>query len=196
MIVGLLLAAGGARRFGSQKLVASLDGEPIVRRAAATLASATGGLAVVVGNEASRVRAALRGLDPQIIVNEDWASGLATSIVAGIAALGPSAEAAVIALGDQPGLDARVVRAVIDEWRSSGRHIVAPRYRGAQGHPVLFARAAFGELSALEGDRGARPVIERDPSRVSHVDVDAAVPRDVDTLADLAALRAEGRVPE
>ncbi len=67
MIAGLLLAAGGARRFGSQKLVARVDGVPIVRRAASVIAEATDRLIVVVGSESDAVRAALDGLDATIV---------------------------------------------------------------------------------------------------------------------------------
>ena len=81
-----------------------------------------------------------------------------------------------------------MIDAVIARWRESESAIVAARYRGAQGHPVLFARSTFAELAALTGDRGAKAVIERDPSRVSYVDVDVPTPRDVDTLDDAAAL--------
>jgi len=66
---------------------------------------------------------------------------------------------------------------------------VAPRYRGTPGHPVLFDHSVFAELRALDGDRGARAVIERDPSRVAIVEVDAPPPGDVDTPEDLARLR-------
>ena len=188
MIVGLLLAAGGARRFGSQKLIAPVNGEPLARRAAATLGAATDALVVVVGHEGERVRAALDGLDAQLVMNDEWADGLAASVRAGVAALEARATAVVIALGDQPELDRAVIDAVIARWRQSGLPIVAARYRGAQGHPVLFGRPIFRELAALSGDRGAKSVIERDAARVAYVDVDAPMPRDVDRPADLARL--------
>lgn len=188
MIVGLLLAAGGARRFGSQKLLARVNGEPLVRSAAATLAAATETLVVVVGSEAAAVRDALAGVDARIVPNDQWTLGLASSLRAGVAALDARATAVLIALGDQPMLDPRVIDAVLHQWRSTGRAIVAPRYRGEQGHPVLFARSVFGELAGLAGDHGAKGVIDRDPARVAHVDVDAPMPRDVDTVDDAAAL--------
>ena len=195
MIVGLLLAAGGARRFGSQKLVARVNGEPLVRSAAATLAAATDALVVVVGCEAEQVSAAVADLATRIVTNEGWSEGLAASVRAGIATLGPAVEAIVIAVGDQPGLDRAVVEAVAARWRESGAAIVAARYRGVQGHPVLFARSMFGELFELSGDRGAKPVIERDSARVAYVDVDAPMPLDVDTVEDAEALGGDARAP-
>lgn len=189
MIAGLLLAAGGARRFGSQKLVALVNGEPVVRRAATALASATETLVVVVGSDAQRVRDALAGVGARIVVSDDWASGLASSLRAGIASLDPTVAAVIVALGDQPSIDGAVVDNVIGAWRARGRPIVAARYRGEQGHPVLFAREVFGELAQLSGDRGAKAVIGLDPRRVTYVDVDAPMPRDIDTPEDLAAPR-------
>jgi molybdenum cofactor cytidylyltransferase len=189
VIAGLLLAAGGASRFGSQKLIAPVDGEPLVRRAARVLSPATESLVVVVGSHAAAVRDALAGLDALVVLNDDWASGLASSVRAGIAALDRRATAVLIALGDQPALEQGVVDAVVREWRSTGCAIIAPRYRGVQGHPVLFARSVFDELWALAGDRGAKAVIERDPARVAYLDIDAPMPRDVDTVHDLGTVK-------
>ncbi len=188
MIVGLLLAAGGARRFGSQKLVRRIGGVPIVRSAAEALAPGVDHLLVVTGSDSALVRDALAGLNARCVENTEWAAGLSTSLRAGILAVEREASAVVIALGDQPGLDPRLVRTVIETWRATGKPIVATRYRGARGHPVLLDRAVFGEASAARGDVGARTLIERDATRVAYVDVDADAPRDVDTPADLEGL--------
>jgi molybdenum cofactor cytidylyltransferase len=188
VIAGLLLAAGGARRFGSQKLVAPLDGRPLVLHAATTLAAATDTLVVVVGNDASAVRGALADMEAQLVDNAEWASGLSSSLRTGVAALPPDAAAVVVMLGDEPRVQPAVVRAVIDAWTASGTPIVAARYRRVHGHPVLFARSVFPELLELTGDAGARPVIRRVPDRVLYVEVDADPPHDVDTPDDIARL--------
>jgi molybdenum cofactor cytidylyltransferase len=94
----------------------------------------------------------------------------------------------IIALADQPTIAPSVVDSLVHEWRTAKVAIVAPLYRGERGHPVLFAASVFPELQLLTGDRGAREVIERDPTRVRLVRVDSDVPRDVDTREDLAAL--------
>lgn len=185
MIAGVLLAAGGARRFGSQKLVAPFDGAPLVRHAAAALARSTDALVIVIGHEADAVRAALTEIDASIVVNPDWRQGLSSSLRCGIAALPPDAEAIVVALGDQPRIDPLVVRSLIDRWRASGTPIVSARYRGERGHPVLFARAVFPQLASLRGDVGARTMFEQSPEQVAYVDVDDVVPADVDTMDDL-----------
>lgn len=185
MIIGLLLAAGGARRFGSQKLVADLGGVPIVRRALETLSAATDGVVVVVGSEAERVRRALDGTLANIVVNDDWALGLSTSIRCGILATPPSTEAVIVGLGDEPTVDVHVCRELIRVWRRDKPAIVAARYNGVQDHPVLFDRAVFDELTSLEGDVGAKRVINRSAERVAFVDVSAPQPIDVDEPGDL-----------
>lgn len=190
MIVGVLLAAGGGSRFGSQKLLAHVNGTPIVATAARTLASVVDHLIVVVGSEAKSVIAALSGIDATIVGNVRWADGLSTSLRLGVSAAPPDIEAAVIALGDQPGIDPAIVRQAIGTWRETGKPIVATRYRGAQGHPVLLGHAVFNEVKSISGDVGARDLIKRDATRVAFVDVDADAPRDVDTPDDLAALDA------
>jgi molybdenum cofactor cytidylyltransferase len=190
VIVGLLLAAGGARRFKSQKLVASHRGAPLVSHAARALRSATDATIVIVGHDADAVSQALAGIDVRIVENLDWARGLASSISRGVESMPTAAEALVVAVGDQPGLDRAVVEAVIARWRETGRPIVSASYRGARGHPVLFARTVFPELRELQGDAGARLLIERSPDRVSYVEVDAEMPPDVDTIDQLNALDA------
>ena len=188
MIAGILLAAGGARRFGSQKLVARVGGTPIVRHAADALRAGVDELVVVVGSDAPLVREALAGLDARFVRNEEWAAGLSASLRCGIGALQNEADAAVIALGDQPGMDPALVRSVIATWRSSGQPIVVARYRGNRGHPVLLDREVYDEAMAISGDVGARALMDRTPQRVAYVDVDQAAPRDVDTRPDLEAL--------
>jgi len=159
-----------------------------VRRAAATLATETDQLWVVVGSEAAAVRRALDGLPACFVENEQWAEGLSSSLAAGIRALPQGFDAIVIGLGDQPSVDREVIRRVIDRWRETARPIVSARYHGVRGHPVLLAREVFGEASSVRGDVGARELIMREPERVAFVDVNGDPPRDVDTTDDLSAL--------
>jgi molybdenum cofactor cytidylyltransferase len=188
MIVGLLLAAGGARRFGSQKLVAPLGGTALVRHAADALAGVTDSLVVVVGSDATAVAGALVGIDAQIVSNSEWERGLSGSIRCGVAALPAHTDAILIALGDEPRVSTDVSRSVIAEWRATGSPIVVARYAGETGHPVLFERSVFPELAALEGDAGAKRIITRSMGRVTYVDINDAPPLDVDEPADLQRL--------
>ena len=186
-VVGVLLAAGGARRFGSQKLVHPVGGAPLVRRAAeALLATSVDAVVVVVGSEAPRVRTALDGLTLHVVAAEEWERGMSASIRRGIGALDPEVGAAILALGDQPAVGAAIIDPLVAAWRGGRGPIVAPRFRRAVRPPVLFDRSLFGELAALEGDRGARAVLETAPARVHVVDFDDDEPADVDEPSDVA----------
>jgi CTP:molybdopterin cytidylyltransferase MocA len=187
VIVGVVLAAGGAARFGSQKLLAPLRGLPLVTYAVDMLLATTDSVIVVVGNDGDDVRRALGSRPVSFAENADWRDGQSTSLRCGIAAAPHEAKAVVIALGDQPDCDPAVVVALIARWRDTGCSIVTARYRGVQAPPALLAREVFEEVEMLRGDVGARPLIDRTPERVAYVDVAADV-RDVDTPSDLAAL--------
>jgi len=195
VITAQLLAAGSAHRFGAPKLVQELAGRAIIRWVAdALLASRVDRLQVVVPPEHGDIVEALAGTKASFVVNPYPEHGIGASIAAGVSALGERTDAVLIALADEPGLDAAVVASVLEAFRRSQATaapcaIVAPTYRGTPGHPVLFDRGVFAELRALDGDRGARSVIEREPSRVAIVQVDAPPPGDVDTPEDLARLR-------
>ena len=192
MIVALLLAAGASRRFGGglQKLTQELNGKPVVRWSAeALLGAPIDEVIVVAGPNDVAVRAAVQGLDVRVVTNARAAEGMASSLAAGVAALPPSTEAALVALGDEPLAGREPLERVVQRYRTGGAAIVAPLFRGVRGHPVLFDRAVFPELMALSGDRGARAVADRDPARLALVELDLAKPIDVDTAADLARLR-------
>jgi molybdenum cofactor cytidylyltransferase len=148
---------------------------------------------VVTGPDVEPIEAALAGLEVQTVANPAPEEGQASSLRAGIAALPASVDAVLIALGDQPWLDPAIIPALLAARRTSAKLIVAPRYRDGQGNPVLFKREIFPELLRLAGDQGARPIIQREPARVEWVDLDLAMPPDVDTPDDYEKIRAKLR---
>lgn len=190
MIPTILLAAGSSRRFGAPKLLQELDGKPLIRWTAEALdAVVPDEMLVVVPPFAGHLRAALSGLRVRFVENRHADEGMGTSIAAGVAALDDRAEAALLTLADVPFGPALVLPAVVQRYRKEGAAIVAPRFRGGvPGHPVLFARSVFPELALLDGERGAREVIEHDAARRIVLDIDADPPADVDTPEDLARL--------
>lgn len=188
MIAGLLLAAGGSSRFGSQKLLATLHDVAVVRHSASMLAGVVDCAFAVVGADADAVERALDGLGLVIVRNQRWGDGLSGSLRAGVALLPADADAVLVALGDQPLVARETFEAVVTRWRAGGASIVAPVFRGERGHPVLFAREVFTELARLRGDVGAREVIRRDPARVALVEIADSLPVDVDTPDDLRRL--------
>lgn len=190
MIPTLLLAAGSSRRFGAPKLLQELDGKPLIRWTVEALdAVVPDEILVVVPPFAGHIRAALSGLRVRFVENRRSEEGMGTSIAAGVNAGGDRAQAVLVTLADIPFGPALVLPGVLQRYRKGGAAIVAPSYRGVPGHPVLFDRIVFPELVVLDGDRGARAVIEHDPSRVAILEIDTDPPRDVDTAEDLARLR-------
>ena len=176
---------------GRPKLLLDLDGRPVIRHAVEALAGAgVGELVVVVPPDSAALEAALSGLAVRFAVNPRPEAGQSGSVVAGIGALSPTAEAVIIALGDQPDVPRAVLVGLREAHRATGRPIVAPRYREGRGNPVLFAAAVFPELLRLIGDQGARGVIDADPDRVALVPFDLPMPRDLDTPDDYESVRA------
>jgi molybdenum cofactor cytidylyltransferase len=189
-VAGLILAAGASARMGRPKQLLDWGGRALVRVAAeVALAARLDPVLAVVGGAREDVEAALAGLPLRFVVNADYAAGQSTSLRAGVSALGPELDGAVVLLGDQPLITAAIVERLVAEWRASGAPIVAPVYAGQRGNPVVFARAVFSELLAIQGDQGARAVLAADPSRVHLVPFEDARPlSDIDTPADYQRL--------
>lgn len=181
----VVLAAGMGRRFGGTKQLAEIDGRPLVAHAvAAALEADVHEVVVVLGHDAERVRRAVPE-DPRVrtVVNPDPAQGLAMSLRHGVAAVRPDVDRLVVLLGDQPGIDPTHVRRVLDAV--DGHEAARTRYRDGAGHPVAFPRAVFDRLRSLEGDVGARSLLDR--LTTCEVEVDRRRPRDVDTPTDLVS---------
>lgn len=197
-IGGLILAAGGSTRLGEPKQLITLHGETLVH--AAVRAAQEGGcdpVCVVTGHAKDKVEAAVAGLEPLVSYNAEWRRGIGRSIRLGLESLN-AASAVVILACDQPAVDSRLVRALMEQHRQSGRAIVASCYAGTRGIPALFDASCFDELRALPDDSGAKAVILADPGRVAVVPFDAGA-FDLDTPADLqawAGASASRRVPQ
>lgn len=172
---------------GAPKLLLKVDGQTLLSRVIASArASRCDDVLVVLGANAAAVGAEARRLGARTVANPRYADGMGTSLAAGIAALPSECEAAVVLLGDQPGIAAGAIDALIDAFRSSGRPIVVSRYGAVAGAPTLFGRGVFEELRTLEGDSGGRPVVARHPEFVTEVSLpEADAGADVDTPEDL-----------
>jgi molybdenum cofactor cytidylyltransferase len=185
----VVLAAGSGRRFGGGKLLADWHGRPLLHAAlSAASAAPVRGITLVAGADAQAVAAAAKAFDPaiRIVRAADHAEGMAASLRAGIAALAPEIDAAFIFLADMPRVPhavlAPLARAVAD-----GALAAAPVFEGTRGNPVVLARALFGEVAALRGDLGARPILARLGDGLALVESpDAGVLFDVDGRGDLA----------
>ena len=191
MIAGIVLAAGRSSRLGRPKQLLPVLGEPLLRHTLhRVLASSLDNVVLVVGHDADTIRDAVAGLSLDVVFNPDAALGQSTSVRAGLAALSPDVDAAVFILGDQPSINPDVIDALISAWRESRAPILAPLYEDGMGNPVLFDRRVFPKLAALQGDTGARPVVQAYHASGDLQLVPAAgpAPPDVDTEADYDAL--------
>ncbi len=144
---------------------------------------------VVIGAYADRVTPTLTGLPVTIVVNKGWSEGLSTSIRAGLRALQPTIEAAIMVLADQPLLTPELLRSLVRRYMATRAPVVAPYHAGKRGNPVLFDRCLFPELMALEGDVGGRTVVARHEDAIARVEAaDPAISLDVDTPQDYITL--------
>jgi molybdenum cofactor cytidylyltransferase len=183
----VLLAAGKASRMGEggpHKLLAEFDGMPLVRRSAVTaLSSGAISVIAVTGHRRGEIEGALAGLAVEQVYNPDYASGMASSLVAGIGA--PAAQRAdgvLVMLADMPGVTTNDLKALIMAFRqANGQAIVRAVSRGKRGNPVILPRAVYDAVMRLEGDIGARHIIETSGLAVIDVDIGDAAHLDVDT---------------
>jgi molybdenum cofactor cytidylyltransferase len=193
----IVLAAGQSSRFraagGSDltKLVAKLDGKPIVRRVVeAALATKARPVVVVTGYARDSVEGAVADLDVGLAFNPKFASGLASSLKAGLAATPPDVAGALVLLGDMPWIEPRLSDALIDAFLArEGALAAVPSREGRRGNPVLLGRALFEAAMRLTGDEGARRLIGAlGGGELVEVEAsDIGVTLDVDTPDDLAA---------
>ncbi len=181
----VLLAAGGSRRLGQPKQLVQMAGETLVHRAARlALATAPADAVLVLGAHAEAVLAGVATLALRPVQCADWERGMGTSLRAGLAALSPACQGALVLLCDQPDLDATHLQALVQAWRRDPSRAAASAYAGVLGVPALLPRAWFPELAALDGDRGARDLLRQ---RARDVQAVACSPlaRDIDTPNDL-----------
>lgn len=195
VVIGILLAAGTGTRFdGGNKLLADLDGEPVVTHAARTLAeSPVDDVIAVLGHDGFEVATAIAGFDLSTVHNPHFAEGQGTTVARGARAADEAgADAAVFQLGDMPCVDPGTVAAVVEAFAETDAGIVVPTDDGERGNPALFAAEHFDRLQLLSDDTGGRVLFENHPVERVPVD-DPGVRRDVDTVDDLDALRDDCR---
>ncbi|WJR66665.1 molybdopterin-binding/glycosyltransferase family 2 protein [Neorhizobium sp. CSC1952] len=183
----LLLAAGQARRMGKEgphKLLAEFGGVPLVRRSAEVLsASQASPVVAVTGHRREEIEAALAGLDIRLHFNSGYASGMAGSLVTGFSAPElAEKDGILVMLADMPGVTTDHVNMLIAAFREAGGGVVVRSVsEGKRGNPIILPRVAYDAVLRLEGDVGARAIIENSGLSVIDVDIGPAAHLDVDT---------------
>jgi molybdenum cofactor cytidylyltransferase len=188
----LVLAAGRSTRMGANKLIATLDDAPVVRHAVATaLDAGLKPVKVVTGHAAEAVHAALDGLDVAFVHNPAHASGMASSLQAGLDALPDGAQAVVVMLGDMPRVGPATLSALVAAHAANPTALaIVPTVEGRRANPVLLGRGLFSAVHGLTGDVGARKLIETLGAGVVEVEVgDQGALIDVDTPEALETAR-------
>ena len=192
-IAAVIMAAGRSQRMrGGNKLLESVDGQPLVARAAsAAIASEAAPIIVVTGHQPDKVAAVLDGLDVTLVHNSDFREGLSSSVHAGLAAVPAGHDGAVLMLADMPDVDAGLVDQLMAAFDPiEGRGIVVATHNGTRGNPVLFARQYFAEILRVTGDTGARHVVDSNDEAVCEVECGTSAPLvDLDTPEALAKRR-------
>jgi molybdenum cofactor cytidylyltransferase len=191
----LLLAAGGSTRMGRPKQLLDYRGRPLLRHSVEqALGSRCRPVVVVLGADAGACRAVIRDLPVEIVVNEDWTQGMGSSIRAGITALQErgeatheGAQAAVIALCDQPLISSAFLDSLVRLHVEQQTPMVAASYDDRPGVPALFARSLFPRLAAIDFNAGAKTLLQAAGGELLTLPAPQAA-IDVDTPEDYARL--------
>ena len=184
-VCGLVLGAGGSKRLGRPKqLLPYRDGTLLGHVVGTARACRFDQTIVAIGGAADDVRAGVDLSGVEVVVNDAYGEGCSSSIAAALAAVDPVCDVLVLMLGDQPGVTAETVAALL-----AGRgdaELAVCRYDDGRGHPIAFARSVFGDLSNLHGDKGVWRLLDRGPTL--EVPRPGPVPIDVDTQEDYEAV--------
>ena len=188
---GLVLAAGSSRRMGSPKQLLVVRGKPLLELVVGQVcASGVDDVLVVLGAAFEEIQSRVHLGRARVLVNPAHASGMASSLKAGLASLDAGVDRAVVVLGDQPDVDAKLLNRLLDLQESSGLPAAALDFNGLLHPPVVLRRELWADLMSLEGDVGCRAVIRAKPELVARLPVkgDLTHPIDVDTPEDYASL--------
>ncbi|WP_343315569.1 nucleotidyltransferase family protein [Brucella sp. BE17] len=195
-IEAMVLAAGSSRRMGAaNKLMAHFEDATLISRITKrALASKANTVSVVLGHQAAQLTAILAPLAITTIYNADHASGMASSLKAGIENLAPDTAGVLIVLGDMPAIEIDHINRLIDRFRDAdGKAIIRATSNGERGNPVILPRSLFAAVSNLKGDVGARRLIEESVLEILDVEIGPAALIDVDTPE--ALIKAGGVLP-
>jgi molybdenum cofactor cytidylyltransferase len=193
-VSAVVLAAGQSTRMGEAKQLLRVGGRTVLER---TLRSVRGAgvdeIVLVLGASAELIRqkvpaSLLNSL--RIEINQEYGQGIANSLRAGLAAVSPQMNAAMIVLADQPFVRPETIRQIIEKYRRCDAEIVIPFYKGKRGNPVLLDRSVFAEAMALEGDTGCRAIFGSHLQSIFEISVnDEGVLLDIDSREEYEQLR-------
>jgi molybdenum cofactor cytidylyltransferase len=195
VITGLVLGAGGSRRLGRPKQLLPYRGGTLLGHVICVARSCPfDQLVVAIGGASDEVRANVDLTGADVIVNDAYGAGCSSSIATALAAVDTRCQVLVLMLGDQPGVSAATVSALLAGRGRSPLAVCA--YDDGRGHPIAFAREVFGELTSLHGDKGVWKLLDRRAGDVIEVPIAGPVPLDVDTPEDYEAVLAQAETAQ
>lgn len=179
----IILAAGNSSRLGSPKQLLYYQGSSLLQRTvAAAETTAYEPVVLVLGAHADQILEQHPDLKINIIINDSWEKGISSSIAAGLLKmleLEADTKNVVIAVADQPFIRPEIFRELVEESQRSRKNIVASKYAETIGTPALFNEIYFDELIALNGNTGAKPILQKYaadvatiPFELGHIDID------------------------
>lgn len=181
----MIMAAGGSRRFGGIKQLIELDGKSLLKRVIDTATQTLGNrVKVVLGLKSNKLQREADGYDVEVVVNRDWENGIASSLRAGIGALPERCKGVLIIFCDQPLINQTHLQQMIETWKQQHDKIISSEYADTIGVPVIFPRRYFQDILELEGDTGAKSIIENNLDNVVRISIPEAEV-DIDTQEDL-----------
>jgi molybdenum cofactor cytidylyltransferase len=190
-VAGVVLAAGLSTRMGENKMLLQLGGRTLVRRAVATaLAGGLDPVLVVVGHERERVEKELTGLRCTPVFNAEYARGIHASLKSGIAALPDETPAAAVLLGDMPLVTDEMVRALVEAFRHASAPLAISVYGEVVAPPIVYGKALFPELRAIDGDGCGKRVVKRHRAEALELRWPEETLTDLDLPQDLERIRA------
>jgi molybdenum cofactor cytidylyltransferase len=188
-VTGLVLGAGGSKRLGRPKqLLRYGDGTLLGHVVGVARTCPFDQMVVAIGGSAEDVRGTVDLAGADVVVNDAYGAGCSSSIAAALGIVDPRCDVMVLMLGDQPGVTADTVVALLDGRRDAP--LAVCRYDDGRGHPIAFARSVFGELADLHGDKGVWRLLDERADDVRTVPVAGEIPLDVDTPEDYRAVLA------
>ncbi len=187
-VAGIILAAGESSRLGKPKQLLEWNGDTLVNNTIrVALESNLNPIILVLGAYFSQIKETLIDSDRlRVVKNSKWKNGQSTSLIAGINALENKSSTVIYMLCDQPMVSSKTIKSIVTLKKSTNADVVMLRTNGKRTPPVLFSTNCFERLLSLEGDKGAREIV--DEFKITYLENDnLALVEDIDTQADYAS---------
>ena len=186
MISAILLAAGESKRMnGENKLTKKINGEPLIKHSVRNiLESSVDELIIVVGYKAEDIKNSIKkNKKIKFILNNNYKSGIASSIKIGLNYMSEKTQGFCICLADMPMINKDIYNQLIKNFQN--KEIIVPTFKKQQANPVLFSKLMKSKIMLVEGDNGAKKILELNKNKILNVDIDdLALSKDFDTVDD------------